>query len=164
MTTSYVIKVNTGLKDSKYTILKDPDAVLDYPFNYTLWLAEIDDTIAAATGVVTGSATVDSCTINAGVTLTASDIAAVAGVGFTSVADAFLTSGFRPGDTVTSSGWTGLNAANAGRWYLVTDVTAGALSVTDLDGTAATIAADAVGEPVTLSVVSGLIVTPIVSG
>ena len=60
MTTGYVIVAGVGLKDAKYTILKDPDAVLDYPFNYTDWLEEIADTIQTASASVTGSIEVAS--------------------------------------------------------------------------------------------------------
>lgn len=44
MTDTYVIDSKTG----KATILKDPDAVLDYTFDWTLWLDDIVDTIASA--------------------------------------------------------------------------------------------------------------------
>lgn len=62
MTTGYVIS-GTGAT-AKYTILKDPDAVLDYPFDWTDWLAEVSDTIFSATAAKTGSITIDSCTVN----------------------------------------------------------------------------------------------------
>lgn len=64
MTTGYVVTGEGAA--AKYTILKDPDAVLDYPFDWTAWLAEVSDTIVSATGVVTGSATVDSCVVQPG--------------------------------------------------------------------------------------------------
>ena len=45
--------VETGSGASaKYTITKDPDAVLDYIFDWSAWLAEIVDTIASAEIVV----------------------------------------------------------------------------------------------------------------
>lgn len=62
MTTGYVVTGEGAA--AKYTILKDPDAVLDYPFDWTEWLAEISDTIVTATAAVTGSVLVDSCTVD----------------------------------------------------------------------------------------------------
>lgn len=44
----------------KYTIIKDPNAVLDYTWDWTAWLAAAKtpaDTIASATVTLTGSAT-----------------------------------------------------------------------------------------------------------
>lgn len=64
MTTGYVITGEGAT--AKYTIVKDPDAVLDYPFDWTAWLAEVTDTIVTATAVITGSATVDSCAVQVG--------------------------------------------------------------------------------------------------
>jgi hypothetical protein len=61
--TGYVVTTNTGLKDDKYSILKDPDAVLDYPFDWTAWLPE-GDTIATATGAIVGTAVLDSCDVD----------------------------------------------------------------------------------------------------
>lgn len=96
----------------------------------------------------------------AGGTLTASDLAAVSATGFTSVAAAFLSSGFKLYDVVTSSGWTGGNLANIGRYYIINSLTAGAMGVTNLDGTAATISADAAGESVTINAVGKKIIIP----
>jgi hypothetical protein len=86
-----------------------------------------------------------------GVTLTAIDLAAVSATGFTSVAAAFLSTGFKVGSVIETSGWTGANVGNVGRRYLVTSVVAGTMNVLNLDGTAATIAADAAGESVTIN-------------
>jgi hypothetical protein len=44
----------------KATILKDPDAILDYTFDWTQWLAAASvtpDTIATAVGAVSGAVT-----------------------------------------------------------------------------------------------------------
>ena len=46
-TETYVI-TGTGT-DAKATIVKDPDAILDYPFKWTNWLALISDTINSYT-------------------------------------------------------------------------------------------------------------------
>lgn len=89
----------------------------------------------------------------AGVSLTASDLAAVAATGFTSVAAAFLSTGFKVGDIVTMSGFTGGAVAQNGNRYMVSSVVAGTMNVINLDGSAATLAADASGEAVTISVV-----------
>lgn len=56
-----VVVSDTG----KASVVKDPEAVLDYAFDWTQWLGEVSDTIVAATAtVVPGDAssnvTVDS--------------------------------------------------------------------------------------------------------
>lgn len=56
MTTSYVINEDSG----KAVILKDPDAILDYPFDWTLWLAQVGDTISTATYILSGGLTLVS--------------------------------------------------------------------------------------------------------
>jgi hypothetical protein len=91
----------------------------------------------------------------AGVSLTATDIAAVAATGFTSVAAAFLTTGFKVGDIVSPSGFSGGAVApnGNGNRYIVSSVVAGTMNVLNMDGSAATLAADAVGESVTIAVV-----------
>ena len=63
MTDTYVVS-STG----KYTILKDPEATLDYTFDWTDWLAKSsNDTIATATFTVpTGLVLVSSSVIAAG--------------------------------------------------------------------------------------------------
>ena len=40
--------------------IKDPDAILDYPINYTAWLLDITDTYASHTVSVTGGLAVHS--------------------------------------------------------------------------------------------------------
>lgn len=59
MTDTYVVDATTG----KATILKDPQAVLDYIFDWAAWLTDISDTLA--THVVTPDAgiTLDSSSI-----------------------------------------------------------------------------------------------------
>lgn len=44
MTDTYIAKKVGSV--IKYTISKDPDAVLDYVFDWTEWLDDIDDTIS----------------------------------------------------------------------------------------------------------------------
>ena len=44
MTDTYVVSAS-----GKAVIIKDPDAVLDYIFDWTLWLDDVVDTIATAT-------------------------------------------------------------------------------------------------------------------
>ncbi len=68
MSTGYVVVAGNSVKPDKYTILKDDEAVLDYPFNWTDWLAENDpdDTITGATGSVTGGIVIDSVTVQPG--------------------------------------------------------------------------------------------------
>ena len=43
MTDTYVVDAKSG----KATILKDPNAVLDYTFDWTEWLDDLTDTIAS---------------------------------------------------------------------------------------------------------------------
>ena len=62
MTTSYITVDGAGAKPDKNTILKDPDAVLDYPFDWTAWLGTTE-TIVAATGTADG-VTQDGITID----------------------------------------------------------------------------------------------------
>jgi hypothetical protein len=60
-TETYVI-TGTGT-DAKATIVKDPDAVLDYTFDWTTWLALVTDTISSKT-----------ITVDTGITCTSSSI------------------------------------------------------------------------------------------
>lgn len=46
----------------KPTIVKDPNAVLDYTLDWTDWLAGITDTIATATAALTGGLVLDDIT------------------------------------------------------------------------------------------------------
>lgn len=79
------------------------------------------------------------------------DIAAVAsGSKFTQGAGSFLTQGFKIGDVVRQSGFTGGAAALTGN-FLVTSVSAGELGGVFLDGS--TMIDDAAGESVTIAVV-----------
>lgn len=89
----------------------------------------------------------------AGDSYAATTIAAVAATGFTDSASQFLVENFKVGDIIDSAGFSGANVANNGVRYVVTSVAAGTMNVVNLDGSAATIAADAAGESVTLSVV-----------
>lgn len=50
----------------KYSIVKDPDAVLDYVFDWTAWLDAVSDTIATKDVVVTsGALPASSIAVNA---------------------------------------------------------------------------------------------------
>jgi hypothetical protein len=89
----------------------------------------------------------------AGETYTATTIAAVAATGFTDSGSQFLVEEFKVGDVITMAGFSGAATAQNGNRYIVTSVVAGTMNVVNLDGTAATLAADAAGESVTLSVV-----------
>jgi len=61
MTDTYI---ETGTAPSiKYTILKDPDAVLDYPFDWEDWLDDITDTLSSHSMVAETGITVDSSSI-----------------------------------------------------------------------------------------------------
>lgn len=46
------------------TILKDPDATLDYPFNWATWLAKVADTIIAVSWIIDASLTKVSSSFN----------------------------------------------------------------------------------------------------
>jgi len=62
MTDTYI---ETGTAPNiKYTITKDPDAVLDYTFDWTAWLDAITDTIASKVIVVETGITNDSSIID----------------------------------------------------------------------------------------------------
>lgn len=58
MADTYVIDAN-----GKATILKDPDATLDYIWDWTLYLAEIGDTIASKSIIVQSPLTIVSSSI-----------------------------------------------------------------------------------------------------
>ena len=61
-TETYVI---TGIgTDAKATIVKDPDAVLDYTFDWTAWLALVSDTLSSQTVLVDTGITCDSSSIS----------------------------------------------------------------------------------------------------
>lgn len=48
----------------KYTIIKDPDATLDYPFDWEEWLALVSDSIASQEIIVETGITCDSSEIS----------------------------------------------------------------------------------------------------
>lgn len=52
---------------SKPTIDKDPDAILDYSWDWTAWLADVSDTIATKSFIVDVSLTVVSSTVVGGI-------------------------------------------------------------------------------------------------
>ncbi len=61
MTDTYI---ESGTAPSlKYTILKDPDAVLDYTFNWADWLDDVTDTISTQEMVAETGITVDSSSV-----------------------------------------------------------------------------------------------------
>lgn len=47
--------------------IKDPDAVLDYPVDFSAWLADIGDTYASHTILASAGITIDSSSENAGI-------------------------------------------------------------------------------------------------
>ena len=53
--------------EAKPTGIKDPNAVLDYPISFAAWLADIGDTYASHTVMVTGGLVCDSSSQAAGV-------------------------------------------------------------------------------------------------
>jgi hypothetical protein len=66
MSETYVV-TGTGT-NAKSTITKDPNAVLDYTFDWTLWLDDITDsisthTIVPETGIVCDSSTISGKTV-----------------------------------------------------------------------------------------------------
>lgn len=69
MTDTYVVDAN----GNKPTILKDPDAKLDYIWNWTQWLDDISDTIS-----------LQQVTVPAGLTLVSSNIVGKTVVAFIS--------------------------------------------------------------------------------
>lgn len=93
----------------------------------------------------------------AGASGTATTYAAVSAAGFTDSANGFLSAGFKVGDVVATgtgtNGFTGSNIGNNGRYYGIVSLTTGSMGVVNLDGSAATIASDAAGESVVISVV-----------
>lgn len=76
-------------------------------------------------------------------------LSSVSATGFARSAGSFLTDGFKVGSVVQSTGFA--TTATNSRRFLVTSVTALALDVVNLDGTAATVAAEAAGASVTIS-------------
>lgn len=52
---------------AKPTGIKDPNAVLDYPINYSAWLTDIADTYQSHTITTTGGITINSSTQASGV-------------------------------------------------------------------------------------------------
>lgn len=59
MTDTYVVDTVTG----KATILKDPQAVLDYIFDWSAWLADITDTISSHAMTLETGITLDSSAV-----------------------------------------------------------------------------------------------------
>ncbi len=95
-----------------------------------------------------------------GGTIAGTTIAAVSGAGFTDSGNGLITAGFKVGDVVatgtgtgTAGGFTGANAANNGRYYIVSALGTGSMGVVNMDGSTATITSDAAGEGVGISVV-----------
>jgi hypothetical protein len=58
MSDTYVV-TGTGA-ETKYTILKDPDAILDYTFDWSDWLEDISDTMVDHQIIVDEGLTCDS--------------------------------------------------------------------------------------------------------
>lgn len=83
---------------------------------------------------------------------TATTFAAVTG-GFTDTGTGFLARGYKVGEVVSPSGFTGAGTGNNGRYYLTTSVSSGSMAVVNMDGSTATIVADASGESVVITTV-----------
>ena len=62
MTTETYVETGSGAS-IKYTIIKDPDAVLDYTFDWATWLALVSDAIASHLMVTETGITCDSSSI-----------------------------------------------------------------------------------------------------
>lgn len=62
MTDTYVIGSN-----GKPTILKDPDAILDYSWDWTDWLADVADTISSKTIIAQSPLVVVSSSVVSGI-------------------------------------------------------------------------------------------------
>lgn len=58
----YTVTIVNGIPQP--TIIKDPDAVLDYVLDWTAWLADITDTLASHTVTPDLGITLDSSTID----------------------------------------------------------------------------------------------------
>lgn len=52
------------MSSTPFTILKDPQAVLDYRVEWTTWLSDVSDTISTGTVTATTGITVDSYNVN----------------------------------------------------------------------------------------------------
>ena len=63
MSTETYVVTGTGA-DAKYTIVKDPNAILDYTFDWSEWLDAITDTIASQSIVAETGITNDSSSIS----------------------------------------------------------------------------------------------------
>lgn len=89
----------------------------------------------------------------AGGTITQTTIAAVGGnpPSFTDSGNGFLTAGFKIGDVVRASGFSGASTNSNARNFLITALTAGTMTGVWLDGGAVQVA-DAAGESVTIAV------------
>lgn len=101
-----------------------------------------------------------------GGTITGTTIAATSG-GFTDSGGGFLSAGFKLFDVVacgtgtgSGGGFTGANAGNNGRYYIINALGTGSMGVVNMDGSAPTIVADAAGESVGLSAVGKKTYTP----
>jgi hypothetical protein len=75
--------------------------------------------------------------------------AAASGPHFTRATGSFLTDGFKVGDVVRWSGWATTGAANNGRNFRITALTATQMTVLDLNTATATVAAKTAGDSVT---------------
>jgi len=62
MTDTYVVTTLGGI--TLPAITKDPDAVLDYTFDWAAWLTDISDTLASHTVEVPAGITLDSSSIS----------------------------------------------------------------------------------------------------
>jgi Phage tail tube protein len=95
-------------------------------------------------------------------TITAVTIAAVGGAtpSFTDSGSGFLTAGFKVGDVVKATGFTGGSSNSNSRNFWITAITAGTITGIFLDGGAAQIA-DAAGESVTIALVGKKSKTPL---
>lgn len=87
-----------------------------------------------------------------GATITGTGIAQTTG-GWSDSDNGFLTAGFKVGEVVSPSGFSGAGTGANGNRYILTDVQAGTMSTLKMTGQAAGLVADAAGESVTIAMV-----------
>lgn len=87
-----------------------------------------------------------------GATLTGTGIAQTTG-GWTDSDSGFLTAGFKVGEMISPSGFSGAGTGANGDYFIVTDVQAGTMSAVKPNGQAAGLVADSAGESVTIAMV-----------
>jgi hypothetical protein len=86
--------------------------------------------------------------------------ASATGPHFVRAAGSWLTDGFKVGDVVRWSGWATTGAANNGRNYRIDALTAVNMTVADLNGASATVAAKTAGDSVTVALAGKKLIVP----